>query len=561
MTLTMTTSANNNDIEVIPINTPILPFYLGNTRVLESKHTFLHFIEFKPLILQFNIIKNLYTILEKSLVQNNVTKDFKENLHFTNSNNLIMHAQYLLSQLEIKLNNIKPRNRSKRGLINVGGKIAKWLFGTLDSDDGEKYDKAINDLRNSQNSYKNEIKMQTSLTKQLIEHYNNTIMLFTKNQNQIKRHIETFERNINKTIIDLTIFLRVQNTLLQIILNCQNFITFLDNLEDAIMFAKLNTLHSAVIQASDLQQIIISLTALYGENKIINFQNFENYYQLAGLEVRFINDKIIFAIHIPIFLKDNFKMYNLFPIPLNHTIIIPKSPYLIMSTDLQQYQEEDCPKIEDTYICENHLEAQKNECLTNLIKNAEIQNCQIIKAKITKSIFKSITNQYILIIPFEQNTKIYKNCSNKEILLISNPSLINIPLNCGIQIRSSQFWNKEEIIKGTPFSLPRIQFDGLHPHVIQQEALKLETIDIGKIKDLHDQAEALGKLENTPKSDSLTWSLSTLFGTILIILSIMFAVCQYLQMKRRLTRQKKQEEIPVEPNHPENNASPLFSSS
>ena len=162
-------------------------------------------------------------------------------------------------------------------------------------------------------------------------------MLFTKNQNQIKRHIETFERNINKTIIDSTIFLRVQNTLLQIILNCPNCITFLDNLKDAIMFAKLNTLHSAVIQAMDLQQIIVSLTALYGENKIVNFQNFENYYQLACLEVRFINDKIIFATHIPTFLKDNFEMYNLFPIPLNHTIIIPKSPYLIMSTDLQQY--------------------------------------------------------------------------------------------------------------------------------------------------------------------------------------------------------------------------------
>jgi hypothetical protein len=144
----MTTSANN-DVEVIPINTPILPFYLGNARILESKHTFLHYIEYKPLITQFNAIKRLYNILEKSLTHNNATRAFGDNLHFTNSNNLIVHAQYLLSQLEIKLNNIKPRNRYKRGIINVGGKIAKWLFGTLDSDDGEKYDKAINDLRNS----------------------------------------------------------------------------------------------------------------------------------------------------------------------------------------------------------------------------------------------------------------------------------------------------------------------------------------------------------------------------------------------------------------------------
>ena len=239
---------------------------------------------------QLDSIENSYNVLEKSIIQS--SSKTLQNTHFINPNNLLNNAKYLISQIKVKLNNLNPNNRPKRGLINVGGKITKWLFGTLDSDDGEKYTKAINELHNNQNSHKREINLQISLTKQLIDNYNNTVTLLAKNQEHIKNHINIFESNLNQSAMDVTTVLKVQNTLLQIILNCQSFITFLDNLENAVTFAKLGTLHTSIILVSQLEQTFLNLSTLYGEDKVLLFKNLENYYQ-----VNFVKDKIIFAIN------------------------------------------------------------------------------------------------------------------------------------------------------------------------------------------------------------------------------------------------------------------------
>lgn len=61
-----------------------------------------------------------------------------------------------LQLLGIKVNEIEndfaiishqlKSNRSKRGLLNIGGNILHWLFGTPDSDDAQYYTDSINSL-------------------------------------------------------------------------------------------------------------------------------------------------------------------------------------------------------------------------------------------------------------------------------------------------------------------------------------------------------------------------------------------------------------------------------
>ena len=144
-----------------------------------------------------------------------------------------------------------------------------------------------------------------------------------------------FESNLNQSVLDVTTFLKVQNILLQIFLNWQTFITFLDNLENAVSkckFAKLCTLHTLIILVSQLEQTFLNLSTPYGKDKVLLFKNLENYYQLVGLQVNFVKDKISFAIHLPIFLKHIFEIFHLYPIPLNHTIFM-------------------CPTIDELYLC------------------------------------------------------------------------------------------------------------------------------------------------------------------------------------------------------------------
>lgn len=515
---------------IIPLNNPLLPFRLGNSKIIESKHTFLHFVEINPLINHLDTIEYSYNILE--LLINQTLNNASLNSHHIHihSNNLLNHAKYLILEVKTRLDNIKPHNRNKRGLINLVGKTSKWLFGVLDSDDAEKYDKAIAELQNHQDFSEKEVNLQISLTKQLINNYNKTITLLNQNQLLIKNHISTMEQDFNKRIIDLTTSIKAQNSIFQIILNCQNLITFLDNLEDAIMFAKLNTLHTAVISASELKQIITNLTAIYGESKIANFGNLKYYYQLAGLQVNFSKDKIIFAIHFPIFLEDLFEIFRLIPVPIHNTIFIPNLPYLIIGTELQQYEEEACPMIQDFYVCQNHLSPQLNDCAVALIKKAEIQHCEAVKVNVTTPIVQPITSRYVLVIPTETSVKIQKPCENNEITFINYPSLIDIPLNCGIITGNVRIWNKEELIEGRPLSLPPIKIETLTSPITNQNIIKLNSVDLDEIKDLQKQAELLTPI----KSEAIhpaTWSIATL-GTTLVLIVIALTVIWQLYKRR-----------------------------
>lgn len=87
-----------------------------------------------------------------------------------------------MNMVKIKLENIKPHIREKRGLFNGLGKINKWIFGNLDSDDEIRYNNAIEILEKNQKLLIHETNLQISLHKKLIGHYNKSITILSSNQ-------------------------------------------------------------------------------------------------------------------------------------------------------------------------------------------------------------------------------------------------------------------------------------------------------------------------------------------------------------------------------------------
>ena len=75
-----------------------------------------------------------------------------------------------------------------------------------------------------------------------------------------------------------------------------------------------------------------------------------------------------------------------------------------------------------------------NDCVTTLITKAESKKCQITKVEVLTPILHTVSNQYVLAIPANRKLKGHKLCENKEIIIIQNPSLVNIPLKCGLSI-------------------------------------------------------------------------------------------------------------------------------
>ncbi|KAL1489001.1 hypothetical protein ABEB36_014780 [Hypothenemus hampei] len=137
-----------------------------------------------------------YRTVELNLDIKNIKNSASLQIH-----SLLTHAKQLLENARVKINNISMHKRVKRGLLNIVGKTSKWLFGTLDSADEGKYDKAIGSLQNNIN---HEMSLQISLTKQLINNYNDTITRLDSNQKLIKIRLEDFQNQVNKTLDNIS---------------------------------------------------------------------------------------------------------------------------------------------------------------------------------------------------------------------------------------------------------------------------------------------------------------------------------------------------------------------
>lgn len=73
-TRTCLTVTNDNDITITPIQTPLLPFLLGNTKIIETKHTFIHYIEVLPIINQLQNIEIFYNQINHNLNKMNISR-------------------------------------------------------------------------------------------------------------------------------------------------------------------------------------------------------------------------------------------------------------------------------------------------------------------------------------------------------------------------------------------------------------------------------------------------------------------------------------------------------
>lgn len=553
--LSILISIHAEDIEITPLKTQILPFKLGNARVITTKHSFIHFVELAPLINQLGNIARFFQSINQSLAR---PAPSESNTIYRNAiKNLLKHTNHLIEISRNKVNNLVPHLRSKRGLLNIVGKTSKWLFGTLDSDDAVKYDTALKTLTQNQNSINNEIKLQTSLTKNLIENYNRTITTLDKNQRQIEIRLQYLQENDKLNFDNVITYILAQNTLEQIVLNCQNLISFIDNLEDAIMFAKLNTLHNSVISLSELQEIIKHLILIYGQNKIPKFQNLLTYYQIASLQVSFENNKVMFIIHFPILDSEIYEYFHVYPVPKNNLTLVPKLPFLILGTSYHQYQEDECTKMENMYLCHDHLQpAVEEDCTVAILREATAKSCCPVPVHMNSHVSEQISRQYILIVPAAQPIKIKKKCTSDGHLEIRDPSLVKIPPNCNLQVGHLFYTNREDLFEGEPFLLPEISIQEAPSSFDNTRPLRLNHVNLDDISMLRSQAENLGTQETIIPQVYLKTTQATLPLTIMCMATIVTIAGIYL--RRRCSNPKKSTKKPTVPGA-ENNPSALFS--
>lgn len=521
------------------LTNPILPVKLNNAKIISSKHTFVIYLNHSDLQVMQNYLKEQVNfIADKKNCSEQASK-------------LIIQAHALLENNDHLLQTIIPSLRQKRGLINLGGKVSKWLFGTLDTEDGERIDKILEFLRKNDNLLQDKINDQIHLAKEIIMSSNQSFSHLKTSILENRKILYTLQESINEI------------NALGLIINSLNTLTIkLTQIVNAITFANLHKIHPVFLSIESLQFLIKKMNLLYPKNQLVHFSNQHSYYEYLGIQPIYENEKIIFLIHFPVLKPDIFTTYFLYPVLIQNKIILSPKPYLYLNekNGQHQYGPELCEKIEATYYCNNHLQTQ-DDCMVNIILYNEPNNCTALAVHLEEAIANQVTPDNILFTT-PRDIIVTETCSVETHHEVKPGSyLVTISDKCSIQINKEKFFHEETTIPNARL----IQLPSLNLSVIPEYStkMKLKNIDLDSIQYLTTKINSQHELllpSNVEMNTAIpTWLLILICVLICAIcyvgISCYYRVCypypmMSLLMKKRNSSAPPEDSQPSQPIQP-----------
>lgn len=281
------------------------------------------------------------------------------------SNKIQLECSNLLSPLQNQhLNNVRKfssvsylvqdqiPNRFKRGLIDAGGSLLKSIFGTLDSEDALKFSEAITKVQTDEKQLAHLMRDNIHVIKSTISNFNNTMSKVNKNQNQLNKNLDTI-RNAFVQLSNTTDKLEIKNHLIML-LNTLESITValsfdIDDVNNAVLFSKLNILHPAVLSPYQLfQELDLHKDKLPKHCELPTSLSLETIHiiiDISDLVCYYHLNKIIIITKIPLVLPQTYNLYHTVPLPVpydatkpdTYILIAPNKPYVAITIDRMFY--------------------------------------------------------------------------------------------------------------------------------------------------------------------------------------------------------------------------------
>ena len=324
----------------------------------------------------------------------------------------------------------KPK-RSKRGLLNVVGKVDKWLFGTLDSDDETRYNNYFESLTKNQEILNNNLYKEQSILSTVTQEYTKNLQKLNTNQIIIAEKINS----IKHTQLDLSNALYMSLILDNIMLQLNTLNSIISNIENAISFAHVNKMHNSILNPNQLLTLIEQIKTIYGPNRIPKFKELINFYNYLSVQVIIKNNSILFSIHTPIVFPYYYTLYKLYPIPVANKTILLSNPYVLLTKEDYWTTKEECPQLEDLFICKQTTLSKDEHCLFELLTTSN-NRCPLINIKYQKSTIQRLNGNEILVIPV--NETIAREKCQQGLYKISEPSIITLSM-CPVEIGNKTY--------------------------------------------------------------------------------------------------------------------------
>lgn len=335
--------------------------------------------------------------------------------------------------------------RYKRGWINFIGSGLKTLFGTLDSNDEEFYDNAINDIH-----------VQQKQTLRILDDHCTVLSNTFKDLNMTLKHIKDLETNINSILEK--IHTNSKNMILKLnslqideqrmeLLNYLNILTTeteieINRLTNIVMFSKVGQIHPYVIPIHTLmEELTLSQKSLPSELIYPIPIKEENIHLLLDISemVAYVDDEsIIFVIKIPLTTKEKFEIYNMIPIPQQkdtETLMLkPLTKSLLISDSKSKAalidELHDCKTVHLDKICKPITLFNPftfRTCETELfLKNKIIKSCDFRIINQNLEIWHKIDKLNTWIYVLSESTLIDVKCSNQETIKLQGVGMFTI---------------------------------------------------------------------------------------------------------------------------------------
>ncbi|KAL0883539.1 hypothetical protein ABMA27_015693 [Loxostege sticticalis] len=258
---------------------------------------------------------------------------------------VLLHLHHCESELE-HYNEIltnhgqlsENHQRRRRGLVNAIGSIAHSLFGVLDDDFAQQYQRDLNKLRSNHKYFNQLLKNQTSIIESeynVIKRIEKTVRQQHKTFNQHLNKLENLTNTMQKQIQENTYaneFALSSITANGILMNLKDIQQMLLNTITDIFHGKFN-IH--LLKPEQLTKELHIISGQISKELSLPIDNIQTdltkIYHLLTVKTRFTEKYLIFEIKIPLVTRDTFEMYKLIPIPIE---ISGKMQKIIIVSDL-----------------------------------------------------------------------------------------------------------------------------------------------------------------------------------------------------------------------------------
>lgn len=457
------------------------------------------------------------------------------------------------------------RHRQKRGWFNIIGSTFKTIFGTLDENDGNYFNQALNSVQDNEKHVVNLLSQQIQVVRSTISNFNNTITNLDQNRKIFNENFEklsNYSKDLNNKIFNLEMKQTIEEHFAFLMLFTNELQNEISTIINAILFAKSNSVHPFVISPQQLiNELMKTLPYLPTSATYplpLNIQNSHFLLELTKIQYYFSEERIIFILRLPLVSQNQYYLYNLIPLPVyrqkfqSYLFILPSIKFLVLSENRNVYTTlnslENCKNIDQSnIICDNneplYFTNYRPICETELLSVMSTipENCDTRTLHTSTEMWhKLITpNSWIYVLP--KATDITLSCESKKVtnLILNNTGILTLTANCKVYT-SSVMLSSEPIISESSFVpiIPNFEFDDdcyKKPSNNTKENLQLtpilKNLDTDSLNFASDKLKHLEELSEELSNESFVSKISNNSYFTFIFLSLVKLFLLYIGYK------------------------------